>query len=170
MLPVSPDMLRFAAENLAVNTITALGGRGYNGVVNVTAATYTLTQAQSGALVLFNKADGATVTLPAAPTVGTFYDFVVGTTITGSNAVIVTGASCFIAGALSAGIDATTPGTNPGPKYWVMNGSSHTTITMNGTTTGGYIGTHLRYVAVSPTVWAVTGNLFSSGTIATPVS
>jgi hypothetical protein len=53
---------------------------------------------------------------------------------------------------------------------FAFDGSTHVACTMNGTTTGGLIGTTLRFRAISTTVWFVTGVILGSGTIATPAA
>lgn len=136
-------------------------------VVTVTASA-TLTNAQTGSTVVFNVASGATVTLPVLSTslVGYYVDVLVLTTITSNSAIVVTGVGTnFLLGAIDSLIDATAT-----DKPFFANGSSHTTLTMNGTTTGGIKGTQLRFTAVSSTIWNVTGSLASSGTLATPFS
>ena len=44
------------------------------------------------------------------------------------------------------------------------------TLTLNGTTTGGIIGTQITYIALSTTVWYINGDVGASGTLATPIS
>ena len=43
-------------------------------------------------------------------------------------------------------------------------------ISMNGTTTGGVIGTYIRATAISATRWFIQGTLSGSGTATTPFS
>lgn len=131
-------------------------------VINVTTATVTLTAAQSGSIVTFNKADGAVVTLPA-PVVGLNYYFVVGTTITSNNAEIDTDAgTTFLAGSVVLGTD------NTASKSFLGNGTSHVKVQMNGTTKGGIVGSAIEVVCISATQWSVNGNLAASGTLVTP--
>lgn len=167
MLPQSPDMLRFATQDLAVNTLIELGGRKHNRVVSGSGATATLTAAQSGSLVLFDKADGIVFTLPA-PVVGMWFDFLVSTTITSGAARINTdAATTFIGGTVVMALEATTPGANPGPKFFSGNAAASVYISMAGSTTGGILGTRIRLDAVSSTVWMTSGLVLGSGTIAT---
>lgn len=133
----------------------------------------TLTTAQSGALCIWNAAAGYTFTLPAitANTVGTWFDFAVTVTNTSSNHKLITdAATTFLKGSVFQAVEDTTPGANPGPKDFLLNGSTHVAITMNGTTTGGLYGTFIRAIAISPTQWFVTGYIKASGTIATPAA
>ena len=52
-------------------------------------------------------------------------------------------------------------------KQWVANGSTHIAATMNGTTTGGIIGSFLEFTCVTSTLWVVSGTVVASGTPAT---
>ncbi len=140
----------------------------------ITGAT-TLTTAQSGSLCVFNSATGYTFTLPAitADTVGTWFDFAVSVTNTATACKIITdAATTFIAGGVITFVDATTPGANPGPKGFSFNGTTHVAATFGGadTTSGGLAGTAVRLIAVSPTRWVISGNVFAAGTIVTPAA
>jgi hypothetical protein len=129
------------------------------------AAAVTLTAADSGALVVFDKADGATITLPTAAA-GLYFDFIVHTTGTSSNNKVITAsASEFIKGVLKS-VDTDTG--NAIAIDQAGNGTTHVAITMNRTTTGGITGTHFRLTAISATIWMVDGFNFGSGTVATP--
>lgn len=132
-------------------------------VISGQAATASLTAAQSGSSVLFDRAAGIIYTLPA-PSVGLFYDFIVTTTITSNNAEIDTDAgTTFLLGNVNSQIDAAAT-----DKAFFGNGTSHVKVQMNGTTTGGIKGTQIRVTCVSSTVWNVTGMLAASGVLATP--
>lgn len=124
------------------------------------------TARQAGATLLLDTAAGTTITLPA-PVAGMVIDVEVSVSVTSNNHVIKTNATStvFLGGAVQSMIaaSATTLCSS-------LNGTSHSTITMNGTTTGGLIGTRLRFVARSATVWGVSGLIVGSGALATPVS
>ena len=45
------------------------------------------------------------------------------------------------------------------------NGSTHVAVSMNGTTTGGLLGTKLRFTCLSATRWMVEGIVRGSGTV-----
>ena len=51
-----------------------------------------------------------------------------------------------------------------------LNGTTHLTITMNGSTTGGLIGTVIDFEGISATQWLVNGLVVGSGTLATPAT
>ena len=122
----------------------------------------TLTAAQSGALIIFDKVDGATITLPP-PIVGLWFDFDVDVASTSVGQKIITdAATTFIKGVLNKVVTATGATTQD-----TANGTTHLSINMNGTTTGGIAGSRFRLTCRSATVWKVEGYLNSSGTLAT---
>lgn len=129
-------------------------------------ATLTLTAAQSGGTFLFDRAAGIVYTLPA-PYPGLTFDFVqtVTTTSNSSEVVTATVATQFIQGIVQIGISGGATGS-----AWACNGTSHVSIKQNGTTTGGILGGRLHFVAVSTTIWQVDGLTIGSGTEATPCS
>ena len=130
-----------------------------------TAAATTLTAQQSGALVLMDAAAGYTITLPT-PIAGMFFDFVQTVTQTSGTQKIITSASTvYILGEVLTFTTATAS-----PAGFAFDGTSHIAYTSNGTTTGGIIGTKMRFTALSTTVWLVEGVVVGSGTIATPAS
>jgi hypothetical protein len=133
-------------------------------VISGSGATVTLTVAQSGSAVLFDRAAGIVFTLPA-PSVGLYYDFLVNTTVT-SNAhkVITDTGTTLLTGSL---INIDTDSSNA-VAAWTGNGSSHVAVSMNGTTTGGLKGTWMRFTCISSTLWMVTGIDQGTGTVATP--
>lgn len=147
------------------STLYVAGGvSGPRSVISGSGATVTLTAAQSGSLVLFDRAAGIIFTLPA-PTVGLSFDFLVATSVTSSNHKIITNAgTVFLTGSL---INIDTDSSNA-VAAWTGDGSTHVAITMNGTTTGGLQGTTIRLVCVSSTLWLVQGIDEGNGTVATP--
>lgn len=128
--------------------------------VTTLTTTTTLTAAQSQGTFLLNAAAGFTVTLPA-PVVGLTYNFVVTTSVTSSSLKILTDASTtFLQGVIT--------GATTTASVWQGNGTSHRSVAMNGTTTGGLIGTQYSFVCITATQWQVFGTDFGSGTAATP--
>lgn len=123
----------------------------------------TLTSTQSGNLIGWNAAAGFTYTLPA-PTVGLNYSFFVQTSVTSSNHKLITNsASVFLLGGLQMGEVAAT--TAPA---FAADGTTIRAVTMNGTTTGGLIGTFFNVYCISATQWVIEGLVLGSGTLATP--
>jgi hypothetical protein len=160
-LPNSADIQLGESPPLDLVKINSISGSG---------ATVTLTAAQSGSTVVFDRAAGIVFTLPA-PEVGLLYKFFVSTTITSNAAKIITSAaSVYILGNVLTNTVGATPSANDGPKTFAGNGSTHIAISMSGTTTGGIIGTWLECECISSTLWAVRGVVCASGTIATPFS
>lgn len=47
------------------------------------------------------------------------------------------------------------------------NGSTHVAVSSNGTTTGGLVGSNLKFTKVTSTQWNVSGTMLGSGTVAT---
>lgn len=129
------------------------------------ALTLTLTAAQSGALVRLDKTDGVTVTLPA-PAIGLTYDFyATATTASGNYKIITDAGTTFLVGTVAM-FDTDTL-TDP-LSVATANGTTHIACTMNGSTTGGLLGTRIRVTCVSSTLWAIEGFIHHSGAVATP--
>jgi hypothetical protein len=123
----------------------------------------TLKASQSGSIVLFDNASGEEFVLPA-PVAGLNYTFVVTTSVTSNDYEISTdvpGTTLFV-GSLWEVVAAGT-----GTEFF-PNGSTHSAIAMNGTTTGGLINTYITVLCVNSTTWIVDGTNMASGTIATP--
>ncbi len=132
-------------------------------VVVMSAATKVPTVAQSGSLFLFNKVDGVAVTLPV-PVAGLQYSFGVLLSVTSVGYTIDTDSeSTFIIGGVNVVID-----TSATTLAAAANGSSIDGLAMNGTTTGGLIGTYFTLTAINGTQWLIEGTVFGSGSIATP--
>lgn len=130
--------------------------------VDITSATATLGRNQSGAVIRFDRAAGVVITLPTARA-GLWYDFLVKTSVT-SNAYAVNAAgSTKVSGTLVNSKDDTAS------KSFVGNGSTHVKVSMNGTTTGGRVGTYFRAFC-DGTAWRINGFNEASGTEATPFS
>lgn len=137
-------------------------------VVSGSGATATLTAQQSGSTVLFDRAAGIVFTLPV-PQIGLRYRFYATVAVTSNAYKIITDTgTTLLIGNVVSNTAAATPGANDGPKTFAANGTSHIAISMDGSTKGGLIGTHIELVCVSSTQWAVNGILLASGTIATP--
>lgn len=121
----------------------------------------TVTAARSGATFLFDTAAGITYTLPA-PVVGMNYEFVVTTSVTSSNHKIITSAGTVLLQGVIVGA------TTTASMFESVIGSSNISVTMNGTTTGGLVGSNIQFRCLSATLWQVSGQNFGSGSPATP--
>lgn len=146
-----------------LNGEAAVGTYRANPVISSSGATVTLTAGQTGATCLFDRAAGIVYTLPA-PVVGLTFKFIVSTTITSNAAKIITDAgTTLLIGSIV--VEKDSDGTLLG---CFGDGSTHVAVSMNGTTTGGVIGTELTFTCVTATKWNVSGLVHASGVIATP--
>jgi hypothetical protein len=132
--------------------------------INAATASVTLDDdGYAGRPLVINAAAGLTVTLPAATGSGATYEIIVGTTVTSNSCIIqVANASDVMMGTLGVATDiagVTCPTT-----------STSDTITMNGSTTGGILGSRVVLTDAAANKWAVSGALVSSGSEATPFS
>lgn len=130
-----------------------------------------LTEAQSGRTILVDDAAGLDFTLPAvaAAQIGTWYKFLVTTTVT-SNSFRVTAATGDLLRGGLAMWDFDAAYTAPQGAYYTPDESNDLILTCNGTTTGGKKGSVVTVTAIHATGWFVEGTLFGDGTLATPFS
>lgn len=141
-------------------------------VIILTAASVTLSRFRQGSMRLANlqRAAGQALVLPFATGKGGKFRFFVGVSITSNTTTIhtaagnnpKTGVADIIQG--SANVTGTTPLAS------AATASNTNTITINGSTQGGLIGSQIYLEDVGPGVWAVEANLLGSGTSATPFS
>ena len=145
---------------------------GNSSVVSLTADTTLTVASHAGKLLLCNDADGK-FTLPSivatAPTdetdpnqtnnLGASFTFMVITAATDMD-ILTDGTDKFVGG-LYTGV------TNATGKTFI-SGSSNDVITMNGTTTGGLVGSVVHCQAVASAKYVVSGIILGSGTLATP--
>lgn len=140
------------------------GGRTPN-IISGSGATVQLTAAQSGSLVLFDRAAGIVFTLPA-PQVGLEYTFVSTVTVTSNASKVITDAgTTLIAGTILAASD------NLASKSFVGNGTTHLAVTQaaaSSNSTGGIIGSWVSLKCVTTTQWNAIGQVVASATPATP--
>jgi hypothetical protein len=134
-------------------------------VINEAVSARTLIAREAGATCCFDLAAGVVYTLPA-PVAGMEFEFFSTVTITSNSAKIITNAaSVFLLGEVFTYTTATASGAG-----FAFNGSTHIACLMNGTTSGGIIGTKIRVKALSATQWLIDGLIVGSGTIVTPAS
>lgn len=145
-----------------INTGTSVGSKA--NTVDQTTATVTLTAAQSGSVILLDKSDGITVTLPAS-VVGLRYTFLYVLDQASSATAIQCPASSFFKGGINILV-----ANSATSKGFIGNGSTHTQVTSNATTTGGLSGGSLEVRCITATQWSADGQLVGSGGPATPFS
>jgi hypothetical protein len=155
-----------ANRSLSVKGLT----RDEDAVVNVTTATLTVApQLHAGKTLTLNRAAGITCTLPAATGSGDTYEFIVGTTFTGSGIVKVANATDTMTGSAVIAQDAA----DTMVQFDAVSGTSDT-ITFNGTTTGGLKGASIvvRDIKLDGTnaIWLVEVFSSATDTEATPFS
>lgn len=160
------------------STLSVSGASSLSGAVNykrqVTdtggafATPVVLTVAQSGRVILCDDAAGLDFTLPtiAAADIGTHFKFVV-TVAPTSNSYRMTAATgdLLFGGFWIADFDTANTGA-----YFKADGTDDLVLTLNGSTTGGKVGTVVDFIATSATQWFVSGNVFGDGSLATPFS
>ena len=152
--------MQLRGTQLVVDTVNAK-----QNVISGQGATRTLNELESGSICLFDRAAGIVYTLPTTPTPGTYFDFIVVTTITSNAAKIITGSGTEL---LIGNIMNVDTDTSNAVAAWTGNGSTHISVSMNGTTTGGIRGMRLRFTCLSSTQWIVDGIVAGSGVVATP--
>lgn len=135
-------------------------------VISGLGATATLSADDSGSTVLFDRAAGIVITLPLAK-VGTYYDFVVTTSVTTNSYKVITGAATefLIGGYTNVDTD-----TSNAVAVFTGNGSTHIAVTQaaaSTNSTGGLIGSKLRFTCLSATRWMVEGIVQGAGSPAT---
>lgn len=127
------------------------------------AAAATLTEAQSGALLVFDAAAGYTITLPTNAPIGTWFDVTVDTTVTSVVARLACPTGEFFKGTILQGQPTTFTQTAR-----TANGTTHLAWEGNGTTTGGILGDNMQVVKDSLTTWRIRGLNTATGSTATP--
>ena len=134
--------------------------------VSATGATLTCSRdVHGGRVTAINAAAGCAVTLPNATGTGSVYAFFIGTTITSNsttfkvnNATDVMSGRAFVISDNSAAV------------LGYATGSTDDTITLNGTTLGGYAGDIIEIIDAYPGIFQVKVLTKATGTEATPFS
>lgn len=160
-----------AAELNILNGVTALGAEinrscdKSTSVVAVTGSTVTIVAATHGSrTITLDRAAGITVTLPAATGSGETYRFVLVTTVTSNSTIIqVANSSDVMDGSVFLMQDNDVDGD---VKLWKADAGDDT-ITMGGTTTGGFKGTIVTCTDVASNLWSVEAIGIGSGSLAT---
>ncbi|MFA5127301.1 MAG: hypothetical protein WC465_04900 [Patescibacteria group bacterium] len=154
------------SDPVSATELTQTSGRALR-IIAPGAATYQLKKSESGALCLFSEVAVA-YTLPEikdATDLGMSFEFAVTTTTTSAHSVTTKVATEFLVGVILGISDVVTA-----EDAFTANGTSHVTMSMSSTTTGGIAGGVFRFTAVTLTQWMVDGITMGSGTLATPFS
>jgi len=135
----------------------------FNQPITITAATTLSRRPHAGNIVSLNSTTGRIITLPASNGGGDVYTlFVVATVSSGNHVLQVANSTDVLQGAVHLTTDiagSSMPTT-----------TTTDTITMNGSTTGGVVGTWIRVTDVSAGFWMLEGGIVCTGTEATPFS
>lgn len=128
--------------------------------ITLTAATTLDRNRHKDTLLILDNGTGFTTTLPASTGKGDTYRFYVKTTVTSGAMVVAALTTDIIQGAvgLASDVAGVTCPTTATSDY----------ITMNGSTTGGVLGSYFELRDVLSGTWMITGTLVSSGSEATP--
>ena len=134
------------------------------GAVTVTDATVTLRDdVHAGRVTILNRAAGVTATLPAATGSGARYELVLAADASGNQIVQVADATDIMMGVAYLGND------SAGASCFYTADTSDT-ITLNGSTKGGYKGARIICDDIAANTYAVMVFSEASGTEATPFS
>jgi hypothetical protein len=130
--------------------------------LTLTAATSLTRNVHADTLLLLDSTTGRILTLPTSTGKGDTYRVYIPTTVSSGDHVVAALTTDIIQGAVAVATDiagVTCPTTATSDK-----------ITMNGSTTGGLLGSYLELRDAKAGQWMVTGTLVSSGAEATPFS
>ena len=174
-----------ATDNFTIDSSGNVSGTGtmkMTGATNsvgvyesLTAATKSVTTADSGTTYVFNRAAGVVVTLPTAAA-GLYYKFIVGTAIT-SNAGTIKGASANDIFTAYSMVNLFDKDNNVAQsKIFYADGTDDDVFSMDGTTTGGEKGSVIECFGIATggqgsatAVWHLYSPLLiGDGTLATP--
>lgn len=166
-LPVLAVAIPAAATGFTVKSDVLNLSSGASGlsVISGSAAAVTLSVAESGSTILFDRAAGLSFTLPPAA-IGLKYKFETTVDLTAAAYAVLcstTSAGDFMVGAVNGAIEGAATG-----EVHFANGTTHLGISSNKTTTGGLIGGWLEFECLSASLWSVKGTLSCTATPATP--
>lgn len=141
-------------------------------IVTPGATSTTLVEAQSDSILLFDGTTEAYI-LPVITglNIGMTFKFIVTVAASTSQTVTAGEATDLYIGGVNLWDD--TAAYNSATRDAVnlkADVTNDVIFTMNGTTLGGKIGSVVTFTAISASRWFVEGNLFGSGTLATPFS
>ena len=155
-----------------VKSLAGFISAGVNNSVSLTADTTLTVDTHAGKILLCNDADGKFTlpsivsTTPSDPTdpnqtnnIGATFHFYIETAATDLD--IKTDGTDKFKGAILIAVD-------DGAKKAFVPAASNDVITMNGTTTGGLVGSMVTATAIATAKYVVSGVILGSGTLVTP--
>lgn len=163
---LKPLILNGTVQSVNLAPDAVLGSlSGERKLLSVSASSVTLDASHAGKIVVLNRAAGVTVTLPASVGNGDVYTIMVGTTVTSNNDIIkVANSSDSFVGRAIACADG-----GSGLNGWeVVSGDD--TITLNGSTKGGYAGDTIQITDIGGNLFVVNAFLNQTAAEATPFS
>jgi hypothetical protein len=140
------------------------GRSGQSRIRALTAATTLTQESHDGQMILINNTTGFAVTLPAANGTGSKYRFFIAATVSSGNHTIVTASASDVMKGFAHlfGDDTSALGG--------FSTITAVTITMDGSTRGGFAGDIVELEDVATNVWSVRMFGHATGTEATPFS
>jgi hypothetical protein len=139
---------------------------GHDPVQNITAATATLIFGTN----TYNRGAGIVGTLPLATGSMGRVRVVIGTLVAGTTKIQAGRAADMMAGSIIGATATAGAGIMIAATYTGTAGTSSDTITMNGSTTGGGVGSQIILTDIAPNLWLIEGNLVTVGALTTPFS
>ncbi len=131
--------------------------------ITITASTTLNRKTHAGTQINLSAAAGLTITLPASDGSGSAFMLFVRTTVTSNNYIIqVANATDVMQGGI--GLSTDIAGSS------LLAATTSDTITMNGSTTGGLIGSWVILTDTAAGFWQLDGFIVCTGTEATPFS
>ena len=131
------------------------------------AATQLLTPSESGSVFLFDRVAGIVYTLPAA-VVRLKYKFMTTATLTSAAYAIICQVGDFLLGSIVVADDAVAAENDT----YFGNGTTHTGVSSNKTTTGGLVGGWIEVECLTTSIWMLKGVLQASSgaSVGTPLT
>lgn len=148
-----------------INAVADVSAR----LVDLDATSLTVTAATHAGktITLSHTAAESVVTLPAATGTGNVYTFIVAAVNTNNHKIQVANATDEFAGVL---LQTDTDTSDTLASYPALAADNFDTITLNGTTKGGFVGDEIVIKDLASGVFQITGHVNGSGTVATPFS
>lgn len=161
------DMVTCSGTNTATATSKTFSYQ--RRIIDLTAATKSVTAAETGSIFTLNRAGGIAITLPAA-VAGYVYEFHILTTFSGTCTITAASSADTYTGcvthmdkdekgsvvALNEAIDTT---------GWNIPAAADYILTLDADTDGRYLGGKLKFTALSDAIWHIEGTLFGDGTV-----